>query len=71
MPERQRQRGLTLPEDPGEEELARNWTLSEADRAEVLRCRGDDNRRRLRSSCACSVSTGAFLIDTRMCQFAS
>jgi hypothetical protein len=37
---------LPLPEDLGEEELARNWTLSEADRAQVLRCRGDDNRRR-------------------------
>ena len=46
MPERQRQRGLTLPEDPSEEGLARNWTLSEADRAEVERCRGDNNRRR-------------------------
>jgi hypothetical protein len=32
MPERQRQRRLTLPEDPSEKELARNWTLSEADR---------------------------------------
>jgi TnpA family transposase len=46
MPERQRQAALTLPEDPSEEELARDWTLSETDRAEVLRCRGDDNRRR-------------------------
>jgi hypothetical protein len=46
MPERQRQAGLALPEDPSEEELARDWTLSEADRAEVLSCRGDDNRRR-------------------------
>jgi hypothetical protein len=40
------QGGLTSPEDPIEEELARNWTLSEAGYAEVLRCRGDDNRRR-------------------------
>lgn len=46
MSERRRQSGLTLPEEPGEEELARDWTLSEADRMEVLRCRGDDNRRR-------------------------
>jgi TnpA family transposase len=45
MPERRRP-GLVLPADPSEEELARNWTLSEADRAEVWRCRGDDNRRR-------------------------
>ena len=38
--------GLLLPEDPGEEELARNWTLSEADKREALQCRGDENRRR-------------------------
>jgi TnpA family transposase len=46
MPERRRQPGLALPEEPTEEELARDWTLSEPDRVEVLRCRGDDNRRR-------------------------
>jgi hypothetical protein len=46
MPERRRQAGLTLPQDPSEEELARDWALSEADRVEVLRCRGDDTRRR-------------------------
>jgi len=45
MPDR-RQTGVMLPEDPGEEELARDWTLSEADHGEVLRCHGDDNRRR-------------------------
>lgn len=37
---------LVLPEDPTDEELARHWTLSEADTREVRRCRGDDNRRR-------------------------
>jgi hypothetical protein len=46
MPERQPQTGPALPDDPSEEELARDWTRSEADRVEVLRCRGDDNRRR-------------------------
>lgn len=46
MPERRRQVGLTLPQDSSEEELARDWTLTDTDRAEVLRCRGDDNRRR-------------------------
>lgn len=45
MPDR-RQTGVMLPEDPGEEELARDWTLSEVDQGEVLHCRGDDNRRR-------------------------
>jgi TnpA family transposase len=34
-----------LPVDPTDEELARDWTLSEADKAEVRRCRGDANRR--------------------------
>jgi hypothetical protein len=42
---RQRSPAIHLPEDPAEEELARNWTLSPADRVEVLRCRGDNNRR--------------------------
>jgi hypothetical protein len=35
--------GVVLPEDPSVEELARNWTLSEADISEVLLCRGTDN----------------------------
>jgi hypothetical protein len=61
MPERQRQRGLTLPEDPSEEELARNWTLSEADRAEVQRCRGDDNRRRFALQLCVLRQYGRFL----------
>ena len=37
---------LSLPVDPSDEELARNWTLSEADQREVRRCRGDGNRLR-------------------------
>jgi hypothetical protein len=37
---------VLLPEDPGEEELAWNWTLSEADKREATQCRGDENRRR-------------------------
>jgi Domain of unknown function (DUF4158) len=36
---------LVLPEDPTDEELVRHWTLSEADKHEVLQCRGEDNRR--------------------------
>ena len=38
--------GIWLPDEPSEEELARHWTLSEADRREVSQCRGDENRRR-------------------------
>ncbi len=33
-----------LPTDPSDEELARDWMLSEQDLAEVRRCRGDDKR---------------------------
>ena len=35
----------SLPKDPSPEELARYWTLSESDKAEVFRGRGDWNRR--------------------------
>jgi TnpA family transposase len=54
---------LPLPEDLGEEELARNWTLSEADRAQVLRCRGDDNRRRFAVQLCVLRHYGRFLKD--------
>jgi len=37
---------IILPEDPGQEELLQFWTLSARDREEVLRCRGEANRRR-------------------------
>ena len=43
---RARRHLLVLPEDPTDEERVRHWTLSEADTREVLRCRGEDNRRR-------------------------
>ena len=46
VPARAHRPVLVLPEDPSDDELLRHWTLSEADRREVLRCRGDDNRRR-------------------------
>jgi hypothetical protein len=37
---------IILPEDPSREELAHYWTLSSRDKEEVMRCRGDANRRR-------------------------
>jgi Domain of unknown function (DUF4158) len=37
--------GVLLPEDPSEEELARHWTLSEADKREATQSRGAENRR--------------------------
>lgn len=35
-----------LPADPSDDELARHWSLTAPDLAEVTRCRGDDHRRR-------------------------
>jgi len=61
MPERRRQPGLTFPEDPSEEELARGWTLSEDDRTEVLHCRGDGNRRRFALQLCVLRQHGRFL----------
>lgn len=58
---RQRSAIIHLPEDPAEEELARNWTLSPADRIEVLRCRGDDNRRRFAIQLCVLRQYGRFL----------
>ena len=37
---------LPLPTDPSEEELVRDWTLSESDLGEIRRCRGAGNRLR-------------------------
>lgn len=35
---------LGMPLDPTDEELARDWTLTSADLAEVAKCRGDEKR---------------------------
>ena len=43
---RRRSPSLLLPEEPSREELAQFWTLSDRDRAEVLRCQGEANQRR-------------------------
>jgi hypothetical protein len=58
---RRRSSAIHLPEDPAEEELARNWTLSPADRVEVSRCRGDDNRRRFAIQLCVLRQYGRFL----------
>ena len=52
---------LVLPVDPGDEELARDWTLSEADKAEVRRCRGDTNRLRFALQLCTLRNYGRFL----------
>lgn len=41
---RQRASPITLAPDPSDEELARDFALSSADRKQVLRCRGDRHR---------------------------
>jgi Domain of unknown function (DUF4158) len=46
LPFRRRPPALVLPDDPSPEELAQHWTLSARDKAEVLQCRGDAQRRR-------------------------
>ncbi len=54
---------LVLPEDPSEEELARNWSLSEADHGQVARCRGDDKRRRFALQLCALRQYGRFIED--------
>lgn len=50
-------------EDLSEDELVRDWTLSESDRVQVLRCRGDDNRRRFAIQLCALRRAGRFLED--------
>ncbi|MBA2764510.1 MAG: Tn3 family transposase [Thermoleophilaceae bacterium] len=52
-----------VPADPGDEELARDWTLSAADQAEVLRCRGDANRHRFAVQLCALRALGRFVDD--------
>jgi hypothetical protein len=37
---------VLFPLDPSDDELARDFSLSEVDKVEVCQCRGEDNRRR-------------------------
>jgi hypothetical protein len=47
VPARRRSRAaFSLPADPSDGELARDWTLSAANKIEIQGCRGDDNRLR-------------------------
>ncbi len=43
---RRRSRDIPLPENPSDDELARDWSLSTLDYIEVSRCRGASNRLR-------------------------
>src|SRR5215831_13666413 len=56
---------VLLPVDPGEEELARDFSLSEIDKREIRRCRGDDHRRRFALQLCVFRKTGRFLDSYR------
>jgi hypothetical protein len=51
---------LSLPADPSDEELARDWTLSAADKVELQGCRGVTIACTSRYSSAPCGSTAAF-----------
>lgn len=52
---------LTLPEDPGPEELAQYWTLSSRDKEEIAQCRGEGQRRRFAVQLCTLRTYGRFL----------
>jgi len=52
-----------MPIDPTDEDLARDWTLSEPDVAEVHRCRGDDHRQRFALQLCALRNLGYFIDD--------
>jgi TnpA family transposase len=54
-----------LPAAPSEDELARHWSLTPADLAEIARCRGDDHRRRFALQLCMLRAHGRFLDDYR------
>src|SRR5262245_24995222 len=62
IPVRRRQ-ALTLPADPLDEELVRDWTLSEPDLSEVRRCRGADHRLRFAIQLCVLRRHGRFVSD--------
>ena len=55
---------LGLPDDPSPDELLQYWTLSAQDRTEVLRCRGEANRRRFAVQLCTLRAYGRFLPET-------
>jgi TnpA family transposase len=58
---RQRRASIVLPADPSDEDLVRNWTLSDADRRAALRCRGEAQRRRFAVQLRALATHGRFL----------
>jgi TnpA family transposase len=62
---RSRQSTFVLPEDPSNEELAFDWTLSKEDKVQVFKRRGDNNRRRFAVQLRILRKYGRFLEDYR------
>lgn len=60
---RPRRSAFVLPQEPSNEELAFNWTLSKEDKIQVLKRRGDDNRRRYAVQLCALRQYGRFLED--------
>ncbi len=58
---RRRLPALMFPDDPSPEELLRYWTLADRDHAEVLRCRGEAQRRRFAVQLCALRAYGRFL----------
>ena len=58
---RHRSPSILLPEDPSQEELAQYWTLSARDKEEVLKCRGEAQRRRFAVQLCMLRAYGRFL----------
>lgn len=52
-----------LATDPSDEELARDWTITESDRVEVRLCRGDGNRHRFAVQLCALRALGRFVDD--------
>src|SRR5215510_13037059 len=61
MPQRRHTPSLVLPDNPSPEELIKSWTLSARDHTEVMRCRGDANRRRFAVQLCTLRTYGRFL----------
>jgi hypothetical protein len=61
MPLRRHAPFIIFPDDPSHEELLQSWTLSDHDRVEVLRCRGEANRRRFAVQLCTLRAYGRFL----------
>src|ERR1700759_2351485 len=58
-------RRVVPPNDPSEDELARDWDLTAADLTEINRCRGADHRRRFALQLCMLRTYGRFLDDYR------